>query len=171
MSDWNDYAREAEKGTSWVPPVVADDLYDARINEVGDPETKPDFFNPEQLKTQFWISWELLSDDVPADTTLRQYVTIPPGLQEGYLSDKATLYAVMEALGFDMDARFEFDPRQWVDMRARVMVENKPNKDGVDVPRITGVKAPRASKPAPARQPVAAGRPPLRSRLQAEEDD
>lgn len=169
MTSWDNYAKEAEKGTGGEWPEVPDDLYDAMVQDVSDPETGPDQFNAGKERTQFYITFELVSDELPENTTLRYYVTIPEGyINDGYLSDKSRLYKVMDALGFDMGGRFTVDPRQWQGERVRVMVENKVSQNsttGEARPRITDVKAPRrkgersaAAAPAatPPRKPVAA---------------
>lgn len=158
MTSWDNYTKDAEQGQGeWVD--ISDDLYAAMIKDIGEPETKPDTFNPGKERTQFHITWEL-SGDVPEGTTLRQWVTIPEGyINDGYLSEKSNLFKVMEALGFDLSGRFRVDPPSWQGLEARVLVENKPNKDGDLRPRITDVKAPRrkaADKPAPKREPVGA---------------
>lgn len=145
MSIWNDsrFTREAERGTGFTPADVPDDLYEARIIEIGEPTDVPDIFakEPGKMKTQFFIQWEIDSADLEEGTSLRQYMTLPDAyLSSGFLNEKSNLFHLMEALGFDMTARFQVDPPSWVGKRARVMVENKPNKDGELRPRITDVK-------------------------------
>lgn len=145
VSLWNDsrFTREAERGTGFTPADVPDDLYEARIIEVGEPQDVQDIFakEPGKMKTQFYIQWEIKSDDLEEGTSLRQYMTLPDAyLNSGYLNEKSNLFHLMDALGFDMAARFKVDPPSWVGKRARVMVENKPNKEGEFRPRITDVK-------------------------------
>jgi len=179
MPAWTDYPSTGEVGSSWTPPELGDDLYDAVIDEVSEPFEQPKFDDPSQVEEKFWISWRLTGEDVPEDTTLRQYVAIPPKFRsDGFLSAKANLYLLMDTLGFDLSGRFEVDPPSWVGMKARVMIENKANRDGVAVPKITSVKPPRQKKAAPARQPqpVAAGAGQvggrsLASRVQPDEDE
>lgn len=144
---WSNYSKEAEVGTGGDAPIVPDDLYDARVCFVSEPETKTDIFKDDgSTKTQFYIDYELLSDEVPESTTVRQYISLPPQyLENGVLGEKSTLYAVMEALGFDMDGRFKVEPHKWIDMRCRVMTEQKDGKFA----KVTAVK--------PARQKAAAG--------------
>lgn len=146
---WNDYTREAEVGTGGDAPEIPDDLYDARVADVSEPETKPDPFKDDgSTKTQFFIQWELLSDEVPADTTVRQYIALPPGyLENGVLGEKSKLYQVMEALGFDMTGRFKVEPNKWIDKRARVYTSQEPGKFA----KVTDVK------PARQRQTATAG--------------
>lgn len=165
-SIWDTYSKDAEKGTGGDWPEVPDDLYTAMVKDISEPTTEPDMFNPGKERTQFYITWELESDDLPEGTTLRQYLTIPEGyLNDGYLNEKSGLYKVMEALGYDMNARFRVDPRAWQGMEARVMVENQvPKGKGEDDrrPRITGVKpkrgkANKGTNAAPARETVTAG--------------
>lgn len=144
---WSNYTREAEVGGNGEWPEVPDDLYDARISEISEPRTGPDQFNPGKERTDFYITWELLSGDAEG-VFLRQYVTLPEGfIRDGYLSEKSNLYRIMSALGFDMEGRFTVDPPSWVGKRARVMVENRPNKDGDLRPRITDVKPSRRQAP------------------------
>ena len=160
MASWDNYTKDAEKGTGGEWPEVPDDLYDAQVQDVSEPETGPDRFNPGKERTQFYVTFELLGDDLPENTTLRYYVTIPEGyINDGYLSDKSRLWKVMDAMGYDLGGRFRVDPREWQGERVRVMVENKPNEQGEMRPRITDVKAPRrkaADKPAAKREPVGA---------------
>ena len=159
MGAWDNYAKDAEQGTGGEWPEISDDLYPAMIQDISEPATKADPFNAGKEKTDFYITWELYGD-VPDGTTLRQWITIPEGyINDGYLSDKSNLFKLMEALGFDLSGKFRVDPPSWQGMEARVLVENKPNKDGDLRPRITDVKAPRrkaADKPAAKREPVGA---------------
>ena len=178
MGIWDSYTKDAEKSTGGGDfPDVPDDLYDAMVQDVTDPRTGPDLFNPGKEKTDFIVKWELTSGGVPDGTTLWQYVTLPEQyLENGYLSDKSNLYKVMDALGFDLEGRFTVNPPEWQGMPARVMVENKPNKDGELRPKITAVKPARKTKIAAQekRQPVgaSAGRgAPLRERLGAPDDE
>jgi hypothetical protein len=149
---WNDYAKTAEVGTSeW--PMIPDDVYDAVIADVGEPETRPDHFNPDQEKTDFWLRWEFTSDELPEGTWLRQYVALPQGFtSNGKLHKKSNLYSVMQTLGFDMEGKFEVDPPSWQGMTARVIVKNKENQDGEMRPKITGLMPAKKG-----RQLVAAG--------------
>lgn len=162
---WDQYTKQAEVGGGGEFPEVSDDLYDAIIQDVTEPRTGPDPFNLGKEKIDFIVKWELTSGDVAEGTTLWQYVTLPEAyLSDGYLNEKSNLYKLMEALGFDLGGRFKVDPPSWQGLTARVMVENKPDKQGELRPRITGVKAARTKK-APAREPVAAGaRPAARKR-------
>lgn len=158
---WSSYNKDAEVGQGGDAPEIPDDLYDARVSDVSEPETKPDSFNEGKNKTQFYVIWELLSDELPESTTVRQYISLPPGyLENGVVGEKSTLYAVMTALGFDMAGRFRVEPEKWIDMRARVLTEQKDGKFA----RVTEVKPSRQA--AKKQQPVAAGtRGALRSRL------
>jgi len=137
----NTFVKEAETGSGFTPIDVADDLYDAEIIEIGDPRDVPNNFKDGEMQTQFHIQWALLGDDLPEDASLRQYVTIPDAyINSGYLNEKSNLFHLMEALGFDMKGRYMVDPPSWLGKKARVMVENKANKEGEMRPRITGVK-------------------------------
>ena len=155
MSSWSTYTRDAEVGAGGDAPLIPDDLYDARVSDVSEPETKPDPFKEGEEKTQFYITWELLSDELPDSTTVRQYISLPPGyIEHGIVGEKSNLFKVMTALGFDMAGRFKVEPHKWIDLRARVMTEQADGKFA----RVTDVK--------PARQKAAAGRSGgLRSRM------
>lgn len=189
---WDDYNRDdAEKGIGgdWVDPP--DDLYDARVLDVSEPEVQTNIFKKSdsdpETNTQFFITWELLptaqqvEDGCPEAPTLRYYCNIPERfLNEGYLGEKSKLYGVMTALGFDLEQPFRFAPMEWIDMRARVLVEQVETKNGMRA-RITKIQPAKrkASPPTPApraagsRQPVGAGasRAPLRERLQPTSSD
>jgi hypothetical protein len=149
---WNDYAKTAEVGTGeW--PEIPDDVYDAIIADVGEPETRPDHFNPEVEKTDFRLKWELISDELPENTWLYQWVTLPEGfLANGTVHKKSNLYAVMEALGFDMTGKFEVDPLTWQGMQARAVVKNAETAEGAMRPRIKSLMPAKKG-----RQLVAAG--------------
>ena len=138
---------------------------------MSEPETRPNPFADDGSEhTQFFITWELLSDELDADTTVRQYVTIPPSyLGRGVLDDRSNLHKVMTGLGFDLSARFRVDPPSWIDMHARVLTEQKEGKFA----RVTDVKPSRKAPPRKA-TPVAAGakqRPSLRQRLNDDDED
>lgn len=154
---WNDYTREAEVGQGGDAPEIPDDLYDARVCDVSEPETKPDIYKDDgSMKTQFYIKWELLSDELPADTTVRQYVALPPQyLENGVLGEKSTLYKVMDALGYDMAGRFKVEPDKWIDHRARVYTSQEPGKFA----KVTDVKPARQQRGGGSREPVGAGGP------------
>lgn len=147
---WNQYSKEAETGTGGDVPDIPDDLWDARVADVSEPITAPDPFKEGEEKTQFYVVWELLSDELPKDTTVRQYISLPPMyLDQGILGEKSNLWKVMNALGFDMAGRFKVEPEKWVDMRARVMTD-QPDKS--KFAKVTDVKPARAQ-----RQAVGAG--------------
>ena len=177
---WENFTREAETGTGADAPQIPDDLYEARVADVSKPETRPNPFAEDGAEhTQFYVTWELLSDDLPPDTTVRQYVTIPASYMEhGVLDDRSNIYKIMTGLGFDLSGRFRVDPPKWIDLQARVMTEQKEGKFA----RVTDVKPSRKGsqkKAAPAvaraeeewrggNPPAAAGakgRPGLRQRL------
>lgn len=152
---WDKFERESVKiSAASEYPEVPDDLYDAMIADISEPETRPDPFNEGKDKTDFFITWEITSGDVRPGTTLRQYVSLPEQfMTEGYLSEKSNLYKVMEALGFDLAGNFKVKPSTWQGMEARVMVENKANKMGEIRPRITGVKPAKKAKPVAKKRP------------------
>lgn len=154
MTDaWSKWERDAEVSTGGDFPEVPDDLYDAMVKDVSEPETKPDIFNEGKDKTDFFVTWELTSGDVPDGTTLRQYITLPVEYaNSGYLNEKSNLYKVMQALGFDMTGKFKVRPSTWQGMTAKVLVENKKNQAGDVRPRITKVTPARKKQ-----QPQSAG--------------
>lgn len=143
-NDWSKWEREAEVSTGGDFPEIPDDLYDAMVKDVSIPETKADPFNEGKLRTDFFVTWELTSGDVPAGTTIRQYISLPDGYaNDGYLSEKSKLFEVMQGLGFDMKGKFRVKPSTWQGMEARVMVESK-SKDGTPGrPRVTKVSQAR----------------------------
>lgn len=141
-SSWSTtFIKDAEKGTGFTPLDIPDDLYDAEIIEIGEPKDVPNPFKEGEMQIQFHIQWQLLGDDLPEDASLRQFVNIPDAyIHSGFLNEKSNLFKLMGALGFDMTGRFRVDPPSWVGRRARVMVENKENKEGELRPRISDVK-------------------------------
>lgn len=146
---WENYEKTATVSAGGEIPNVPDDLYEAMVQDVSEPITRPDPFNAGKDKTDFYITWELTSGDVAAGTTLRQYVGLPEQYaNEGYLSEKSNLYKVMEALGFDLNGKFRVAPSTWQGMEARVMVENRQTQNGETRPRITAVKPARKQKAA-----------------------
>ena len=157
---WDDYSGKAKKSTGGDWPAVADDLYDAIIKDISEPDgPKPDPFNPDKEKMDFFVTWEFESEG--ATTTLRQYITIPETfLSDNVLNENSNMYKVMDALGFDMDDdEIEVDPPWWQGMPARIMVENKTTQKGELRPRITAVKpARKPARKSPAK--AAAGRKP-----------
>lgn len=186
---WENYTRDdAEKGAGGDWPDVVDDLYDARVMDVSEPEERPNTFkqgpNDPDVNTQFYVTFELLptpqqvEDGCPEGATLRYYVNIPERfINEGYLGEKSKLFSLMSALGFDLNGPFRFQPMEWIDLRCRVLTEHKNGKgEPTERARITKLQEARkrAAPPTPApraagsRQPVgaAAGRAPLRERLE-----
>lgn len=146
---------EGTVGSGFTPPVLEDDLYDAEIVDLCEPYEEADTYNPGKDRTRFWLDWQIGG----TDDTLRQWMNIPLGMlgTPATLNPKAGVYSLMDALGLiGADGGFTFDLDTWIGMRARVMVENKPNKDGEIRPYITGVKPPKA-----ARTPVPEKRTPV----------
>ena len=169
MSTWDQYTKDAEVSEGGSYPVIDDDLYAAMVQDVSEPTEEPNKFKAKDsdpdMVTRFYITWELTSDNVPENTTLRQYITLPEAyLSDGYLNEKSNLHKVMTALGFDLTGRFRVAPAEWNGMEARVMVECPRDADGTQTgwPRITGVKPKRASAAPAKKQPVAAGAAPAR---------
>jgi hypothetical protein len=154
MSTWDTIARTAERSSAPPIPDIPDDLYDAEVFAVGEPTESPDTFNPGKTRTTFWLDWAIESGDLPADTRIRQWIALPEAfLTDGFLSDKSRLFEVMEALGFDMDGTIHVDPREWVGLRARIMVENRPTQSTGEMrPRVTAVKPARRQAQPPQRQ-------------------
>lgn len=170
---WDDpkFSKEIETGTGGDWPDIPDDLYDAEVSNASEPEDVPDTFNQGQMRTQFYLTWLLMSDEVPEGTTLRQYLTLPQQYLEGnFLSGKSAVWKTMDALGYDMNARYVVNPQQWVGKRARVMVENKANQKGDIRPRIVDVKPRRARQQSTKQQPVGVGRT-FRERAMEENED
>jgi hypothetical protein len=154
MTSWDTIARTAERSSAPPIPDIPDDLYDAEVFAVGEPTESPDTFNPGKTRTTFWLDWAIESGDLPADTRIRQWIALPEAfLTDGFLSDKSRLFEVMEALGFDMEGTIHVDPREWVGLRARIMVENRPTQSTGEMrPRVTAVKPARRQAQPPQRQ-------------------
>lgn len=161
MSTWDTIARTAERSSAPPIPDIPDDLYDAEVLAVGEPTESPDNFNPGKTRTTFWLDWGIqvggLMSEAPGnfrDETIRQWITLPEAfLTDGFLSDKSRLFEVMEALGFDMEGTIHVDPREWVGLRARIMVENRPTQSTGEMrPRVTAVKPARRQAQSPQRQ-------------------
>ena len=149
MPGWDSYSKtDLPVGTGGDWPDVPDDLYDAVVQDVSEPEERDDPFNPGKTQTQFYVSWELVSDDLPEGTVMRQYINIPAGVLSGAaINEKSHLYETMVGLGLiEADKPVVFHPPSWQGLEARVMVENKERKDGSGSrPRITGVKPKRSA--------------------------
>ena len=155
-SSWSNpnFTKEAERGTGYEPPALEDDIYFAEIIEVGEPFDQAKFDDPNVMQTRFFVQWAIEGDDVPEDAQLRQYMTLPDAyLNSGYLNEKSNLFILMQNLGYDMTGRFRVNPPEWVGKRARLVVKNKPGKEGELRPRIESVmplkkagKAPKQAK-------------------------
>jgi hypothetical protein len=137
-------------------PVIPTDLYEGEIVRVGDPFETDGQYGP---RTKFVLDWELTGGDIEDPAILPQFVTLPVKfLENGYIDKKSHLYALMKALGFDMEAaQLRVMPQEWVGMKARVDVETKVQPDGSERSYIQGLKPPRqrkpvAVKPGPARR-------------------
>jgi len=162
MSIWDSYVREAEVGTGYTAPSIPDDLYEAVIEQVGEPFEQPNPFDADRPRTVFTVDWRITGGDHDG-VQLRQWIRIPESyLEFGILDERSTLYNVLEALGQDMSSRFVVDPRQWVGAAARIMVENRTNQRGETRPQITRVMPPRQTAQGTAQQ--AAGAPPAPAR-------
>jgi len=151
-SAWSNpnFAKEAERGTGYEPPELDDDIYFATIGEVGEPFDQPKFDDPNTIQTKFYVQWDIEGDDVPEGATLRQYMTLPEAyLNSGFLSDKSNVYILMSNLGYDMTGRFRVNPPEWVGKRARLVVKNKPGKEGDLRPRIESVMPLKKASAAP----------------------
>lgn len=167
MSIWQSFVREAEVGTGFIPPDIADDLYDAVVEAVGEPHDQPNPFNPDKPRTVFTVDWRVTGSDYDG-VQLRQWIRIPESFMEfGLLDERSTLYTVLEALGYDLSGRFIVNPPEWVGRAARIMVENRANSRGETRPQVTKVMPPRqtaqgaAAQQAPAQSaPTQAPAPP-----------
>jgi|GEM_PF-4599012 len=157
-SAWSNpnFSKEAERGSGYEAPELEDDIYFAEIIEVGEPFDQAKFDDPNVMQTRFWIDWSIEGDDVPDDATLRHYMTLPTAyLNSGYLNEKSNLFILMQNLGYDMSGRFRVNPPEWVGKRARLVVKNKPGKEGDLRPRIESVMPLKKASSAPK---AAAGR-------------
>lgn len=151
---WDDWSTPLQKSDGAGAPDIPDDVYDARILDVSELTTGPDMFNEGQDKTQFYVNLELLSDDLDEGTTLRYYITLSEQMRQGYIHEKSKLYALLNALGYDMDG--ELPPisalrNDLIDQRLRVTVKNP--VDG-GWPKISDLMRARQRT---RKEPVAAG--------------
>lgn len=147
---WNKFTKDAERGTGYEPPALDDDIYFAEIVEVGEPFDQAKFDDPNVIQTRFFVQWQIEGDDVPEDAQLRQYMTLPDAyLNSGYLNEKSNLFILMQNLGYDMTGRFRVNPPEWVGKRARLVVKNKPGKEGDMRPRIESVMPLKKASAAP----------------------
>lgn len=174
---WRGYAKKGTTSTGPEFPPIDDNLYDAIIKDVSDPESAADPFKKGETKVQFYLTWEFLNQDDEV-VTLRQYITIPPTWIDGdELNEKSNLSLTMAALGFEVEGEVEVDPESWQGLVARIMVENKENQKGETKPRITAVKpakkkvapkaAPKAAPAAPAKKAAPAPAPITASKARA----
>lgn len=162
MPGWNDYAKTATPTEGGDFPEIDDGVYAAMIADVGEPEEREGQFGHQ---VQFKMKWELEDFAKPNGDAiwLWQWVTLPEGyLEKGNLGKKSNLYALMKALGFDVDApNVDINPPSWQGMSARIMVVNKGTRsDPAAVrPRIDDVlpKVAKGKGTMAPRQPVAAG--------------
>jgi hypothetical protein len=151
-SAWSNpnFTKDAERGTGYEPPALEDDIYFAEIIEVGEPFDQAKFDDPNVMQTRFFVQWAIEGDDVPEDAQLRQYMTLPDAyLNSGYLNEKSNLFILMQNLGYDMAGRFRVNPPEWVGKRARLVVKNKPGKEGDMRPRIESVMPLKKASSAP----------------------
>jgi hypothetical protein len=156
---------DLQMGSSFVPIDIPDDIYDATIVDVSGLIEQEDTYKG-GIRKFFTIDWEILIDLVPEGTTLRTWQNIP---DTGRLNEKATLYQLMEAFELvTATGKFRLDLDFFPGKQARVIVEKKKNQNTGEVrPKITGIKAKR--KPVAAARPT--GKPGLRERLAADDDD
>ena len=171
---WDSFARDGQEGTGGDfedRPVIPEGMYRARVVRVGEPYDKA---NPQsgEMDTKFVVEFELSGGRLKGNTaTLPSFPKLTTKfLDSGFLSDKATVYKIMAALGYDM-ASFRFNPPEWIDLECEVLVKNTKNQDGSETSWITEyMKLPDdekeaetaapsrpAQRPTAARQPVGAG--------------
>lgn len=151
-SAWDDIPEDVTQGGTSDWPVIADDVYDAVIVEVGDPYDKETQYG---ARKKFTLTWELSGGELDEPVQIPQFVSIPPKfIENGFLSDKANLFILMKALGFDMDGAIKVQPPTWKGKRARLATEISQNADGTQTTWITKVMPPRQRRAQP--QPVAA---------------
>ena len=180
-SIWDTFTREGQEGKGGdfeERALLPEGVYDAVVVRVGEPYDKP---NPQsgEMMTKFVCEFELSGRQLKGQTALiPAFLTLTTKfLDSGFLSDKAGVYKVMDALAFDMGS-FHFNPPEWVGLGCQVVVKNTKNPDGTQTSWIdsyirnaeedaAGGPGPEP-EPAPARvpqrQPVAAGRPTTRGK-------
>ena len=143
---------------------IPDDVYDARIMDVSDQfqTTSP---QDGKERTQITVTWELLptAEQVdlgcPEGYTRKIWVTLTDiFLETGHVHEKSRLADLLGVLGdedgdplYDLDGELDFDSDDWIDARARVVIEH--NAKGY--PTIKSLMKPRQK----AKAPAAAGRP------------
>lgn len=159
---------------------IPDDIYAARVMDVSDMEKS---INPttNEERVQIVVTFELeptaaqIEAGAPSEgyegapLTRKMWITLTDKfLDEGMVHKKSGLYALLDALGYDMDGPLTFNSDDWIDMRCRVLIKH--NEKGY--PRIDSllqaIKTPSPRTGAvvagtPKRTPVGAG---LRDKLQ-----
>lgn len=194
MSEWGSFTKPAQVGSNDFGDderlVVRDGKYHARCIRIGEPYDKA---NPQsgEMQTKFCAEWELTNPrNGKVLGALPSFITLPPKfLDEGFLSEKANLYKVMKALGYDMTGRFNVNPPEWAEksLALDVVVENSDGRDNDGNPTQTSwitkflpcscEDDDEEPAPKPKREPVGAGagkgRAPLRQQVDvwAEDDD
>lgn len=137
MSTWERFrctATATSDGDYGPRPYVHPGTYHAVVDRVGEPFDIANSQNGE-MQTKFVVDFALSGPRLKGEhPVLPAFISLPPKyLDEGFLSEKATLYKVMKAFGFDLSGDFEVNPPAWVGKRScDVVVEDseKPDKDG-----------------------------------------
>ena len=147
---------------------IPDDIYAARIMDVSDMEKSVNPTTNEE-RTQIVVTFELMPTAAQVEAgapetgfeggalTRKMWITLTDKfLDEGMVHKKSGLYALLEAIGYDMDGPLTFDSDDWIDMRCRVLIKH--NEKGY--PRIDSLlkanatPTPRGQGGAPAVRPA-----------------
>jgi hypothetical protein len=130
---------------------IQDDTYNAEILSISAPFT--DTFEGKE-STKVTIDFKLLpreDQDCPEDYTRMYWLTLPETfLATGAVNTKSNLYAILDALGYDMSGAIAFESDDWIGQRLRVIIGH--SKTGY--PKINGFLKPLAKKGTPAAAPA-----------------
>lgn len=151
---WDGFARDGREGSGGDfedRPVVPEGVYRARVVRVGDPYDKLNAQSGE-MDTKFVIEFELSGGRLRDKTaTLASFPKLTKKfLDTGFLSDKATVFKIMNALGYDMES-FRFNPPDWVGLECEVLVKNTRDSNGETSWITEYMRLPEEEASAPAR--------------------
>jgi len=160
-------------GTGGEFQDIPDDTYDAIVTEAEGPVDGLDY--DKKPVRQFIVTFELQpsADQIEYGCEVgatRKWWIVFTHIAEstGVIGDTSRLYAFLTALGYDMTVKQDMDIEDWLGKRCRVLIKHSEAGN----PKISEILAPRKKLvKAEAKQPVAAGRAPLASRVQHDEDE
>mgnify|MGYP001605667609 CR=1 len=127
-------ATVSEGGGDFVD--IPDDIYAARVMDVSDMEKSVNPTTNEE-RTQIVVTFELMPTAAQVEAgapsegyqgselTRKMWITLTDKfLDEGMVHKKSMLYALLDALGYDMDGPLTFDSDEWIDMKCRVLIKH-----------------------------------------------